>query len=823
MQLLHPQLEAAKLAHQQGQLQQALIGYRSVLAQHPNHPELLHLLGVASHQQGELKEALEYFQKALALLPQDLELSFKLGNLYFDLQQYESALKAYNTVFQVHPTHLGLLNQMALTCLMTQQYPEAESFYEKAIEHGGEAFREYVNLGVVYKKQNKWHQALCCYEKALQHAPHNPDIYLNLGNVYKELDQLQHAEKAYQKALNLNPSDGEAHYNYSLLLSQLERPEEALTACQKALSLNPHFAEGYATLGSFYFQLGKIQTAIQCYEQALRLKPDYPKAHYNMATIINSQEPIEKTVQSNIQFHLEEALELWPHYPEAHEALGNLFYKQGYYEKALHHLQLASQLLPHDILKRIRANTLCRIIPQSNEEIAQYREKTRQWLQDEIAALPLKNYKPLQLSELGTSQSEPPFYLPYHGQNDVEIKTLFGNLYQYLIQESAPPELLEKPTVRKKGPYHIGFSVTEHHENIFYKLFLGFVNALDLDTFHITLVATEKSRDYIAPHLPTERQEKIHWHILPKNHSSKGFSETVKILKAHQFDVFFFDEVGTSSFNYFLPYFRIAPIQCTSHGLPITTGNPEMDYFLTGDTIEEPSAQDQYREELYFMETPPMCFLPPSLPSPLKSRQDYSLPGEGTFYFCPQRLFKLHPDFDTYLSQILDLSQTSDNHPEAFLVFLEAAEPVWTESFKNRLTLTLHEKMDRVIFLPRQSYPDYLNLYVISDVVLDPLHYTGGTTSLEGLALGVPIVTQSTSSFRGAFTEGCFKVIDVLDTVAHSQEEYVQIAVELGKSPEKRHAFRQKLLAQNAPLLKNALAPKALEKFFLEAIQKRQP
>ena len=123
----------------------------------------------------------------------------------------------------------------------------------------------------------------------------------------------------------------------------------------------------------------------------------------------------------------------------------------------------------------------------------------------------------------------------------------------------------------------------------------------------------------------------------------------------------------------------------------------------------------------------------------------------------------------------------------------------------------------RIRFLPRLSHEDYLNLNTVVDVLLDPVHFNGGNTSLKALALGVPIVTLPTQFLRGRMTLALYQQMQLLDAVAVNAEDYIHNAVHLGTDPDYRAHLSAKILQANAVLYENPAGVRALEAFLLNA------
>jgi len=64
--------------------------------------------------------------------------------------------------------------------------------------------------------------------------------------------------------------------------------------------------------------------------------------------------------------------------------------------------------------------------------------------------------------------------------------------------------------------------------------------------------------------------------------------------------------------------------------------------------------------------------------------------------------------------------------------------------------------------------------------MLDTLRWSGGNTSLDALAAGLPIVTLPGRFMRGRQSAGMLRMSGLDDLVARDDEDYVRIAMRLG-------------------------------------------
>jgi predicted O-linked N-acetylglucosamine transferase (SPINDLY family) len=110
---------------------------------------------------------------------------------------------------------------------------------------------------------------------------------------------------------------------------------------------------------------------------------------------------------------------------------------------------------------------------------------------------------------------------------------------------------------------------------------------------------------------------------------------------------------------------------------------------------------------------------------------------------------------------------------------------------------------DRIELVTHRARMQYLALYHRIDVGLDTLPYNGHTTSLDSLWMGVPVVTLVGLTVVGRAGLSQLTNLGLPDLVAHTPEQYVQIAAELaGDLPrlsELRRTLRPRM--QASPLM----------------------
>jgi predicted O-linked N-acetylglucosamine transferase (SPINDLY family) len=188
------------------------------------------------------------------------------------------------------------------------------------------------------------------------------------------------------------------------------------------------------------------------------------------------------------------------------------------------------------------------------------------------------------------------------------------------------------------------------------------------------------------------------------------------------------------------------------------------------------------------------------------------LPEDAIRYVCPQSLFKLHPDFDEAVGEILR------RDPRGRLVLIEGNSQNWARPVKERLAAALPDGLDRVVMLPRMSEGRFFDLLRAADVVLDPFHFGGGNTTYETFAVGAPIVTLPGAFMRGRIVLGAYRQMGIDGPIAATPEEYVELAVGLANDRAWQARLSEEIRAAHPALYEDDGAVQALEAYFERAV-----
>lgn len=405
------------------------------------------------------------------------------------------------------------------------------------------------------------------------------------------------------------------------------------------------------------------------------------------------------------------------------------------------------------------------------------------------------------LNEVGLMQ----FHLAYQCRNDVELQQQIAQTYLKLCPalEWTSPKLA---TPGRRDRIKVGFVSANLRSHTVGWLNVGFIEHLDRSKFEVHVVAPPGAPNVVDPLRDRIEGAADQVLIVPRD-----LAQAREVIAHQEYDVLYYPDIGMDAFTYYLAFARLAPVQAVAWGHPVTTGIPNMDYFVSSDDMEPKDGDAAYSERLVQLPDVGAYLLPPEKPATPFNRLAHGLPLDEPLLVCLQSCFKFHPDFDETLKRILEAV------PEAVLVLLNGSPRTPSDLLHARLERTLSEVAVRVRFVGPLQQEDYLLLTAEATAVLDVPQWAGGRSSYECLAMGAPIVHQPGPFMRGRHTLAFYRAMGMESCIADSSDGYVDIVTRLVRDADFNAAVRQEIAEKTPALFERKSAVTALEQFFLDA------
>jgi protein O-GlcNAc transferase len=667
----------------------------------------------------------------------------------------------------------------------------------------GHAIR-FFESGSALMQQGLYSEALRAFQDAVHANPGLAQAWYNMGVIQQSSAKLPTAVEHYRKALALNNDFKAAHFNLAHALDELGRFEEAVQAYSHVLRKDPSNARAAYNLAALFASRGRMDEAVRFYEQAIRIVPDYAAALNNLGVIRRDQDRLEEARKL-----FDQALALDPRMPEALYNVGVCLQKSGDYAGGIEYYRQALEANAAYSPARWLHDLSLPMLYDRTDDIDTARRRFSRNLARLTTETPLDTPAERRRALSGIACSTN-FLLQYQGEDDCELQKLYGHFVARVMKANFP-RFSQKPvmppvlTTERIRIGYVSSLMRSHTVGIFLR---GWLEGHDRSRFEIfgyhVGSKSDAETERIAAHLD-------HFHAL-----GPDLAYAADRIAADRLHVLIHTDVGMDPITLQLAGLNLAPVQCKGWGHPVTTGLPTIDYYLSSNAMETEDAGQYYSETLIRLPGLALKYTPPALPAAPVSRRDLSLPEKAFIFLSTQSLFKYLPQFDAIYPAI------AARVPQACFVFIEHSALQVTQRFRDRLGRAFAaaglsaDTFCRIV--PRQNHAGFLSLNMAADVLLDTFAWSGGKTTLEAIACGLPVVTCPGRFMRGRHAYAMLKIMQIPQTIARDMNEYCAIAARLAQDSSFYARMRAAVTEERGRLFEDQRFMIALEDFLVQKV-----
>jgi predicted O-linked N-acetylglucosamine transferase (SPINDLY family) len=648
-------------------------------------------------------------------------------------------------------------------------FADAVPCFESAVQLNPKYLEARGNLGRALLAIGRVEGAVLQFERLLKNVPDSPLAHFSLANALEGARNAETAERHYRCAIELRPDFLDAHMHLAALLQKSGRLAEACATAERAVEIAPRNAGVRNNLANILRELGRRKEAIAEYETALRIDPSSVGAHYNLGVALRSETRMDEARE-----HFSRAVGLKPDFWEAELAL------------------CIAELPP-----------LYATAVEIDDRRAAYAGRLT-GLRDKLARTDRPTFP---VDAVGSHQ---PFYLPYQGRNDRELQSLYGSVVCGSLHAAfAAPNRPVPPAVDEPIRLGVVSGFFRRHSN--WKIPIkGWLKMLNRDRFCVFGYHTVAERDD-----ETVVAEALCDRFVQGPLSLEEWRRAITDDAPH---VLLFPEIGMDKVTAQLAGQRLAPVQCTSWGHPVTSGFPTIDYFLSSELMEPPGAQLHYSEQLVTLPNLSIHYEPADPAAIQVDRSELGLRHDAVVYWCAQSLPKYLPQFDDVFARI------ASDVGDCQFVFIEfAGGKSVTELFQARLARAFGsaglDASGHCVFLPRLAPEKFVAAIGQCDVVLDSIGWSGCNSILESLAHNLPVVAFEAEFMRGRHAAGILNMMDVRDTIACTVDDFISIASRLGRDDGWRNEIGSRMFSNKSRVYSDLRCIAGLEAFLEQTVR----
>ncbi len=717
-------------------------------------------LALQHHQSGRLMEAEAFYQKIIVVDPRQADALHLLGVLADQTGRHDAAVELIRQAIALKPGDPDYHSNLGNALREQGQRKEAIRAFRQALALRPLFSEAHNNLANALKEEGHLDEAIAAYRRALVLSPDLPEVHNNLGNALVENGELEKAVGAYRRAIVLRPDYAEAYSHLGNALRVKGELDGAIAACRQALTLRPDFQAAYSHLGNALRDKGQWDEAIIAYQNAVAINPRFADAFTNLGAALSDKGCFEESMAA-----CRRAIELQPDLPMPHCNLGRALVGLGHYDDAVAAYLQAIACKPECATAHNNLACAFKDMGKLDQAIVHYRRAT--------------TFAP------GNAEYGSNLVYTLHFQPDYDAPAIRRELRRFSQRYADPVRqfILPHDVCRTPGRrLRIGYVSADFCQHVVGFNMLPLLAGHDANEFEVFCYAQVTRPDAMTERFRSRAQ---HWR------STVGVSDEQLAARIRDDRIDILVDLGMHlAGNRLLVFARKpAPVQVTFGAYPGSTGLETIDYRLSDPFLDPPGLDEScYSEETIRLPHSFWCY------DPFDAREIHvnTLPaiahGFVTFgclnNFCKvnERVLRLWAEILRVLpSSRLLLLAPDGNHRQSVLDLFgqEGIAAGRIEFFAGR---------------PRRAY---LELFHQIDVSLDTLPYSGHTTSLDSLWMGVPVMTLVGQTVVGRAGRCQLMNLHLPELIAATREEYIRgvvaLATDLPRLSEMRRTLRERM------------------------------
>ncbi len=568
-------------------------------------------------------------------------------------------------------------------------------------------------------------------------------------------------------------------------------------------------------LAAQYLAAGKAREAGDLYRQILERQPGDPWAMLGLGRALEAMGQLDAALE-----HYHKALPHHRQFPELFEAIGRAWIARGHFDAAEAAFREFAALRPNDAhAHNALGATLWRkrdidaaigelrlaiqLRPDFPEALSNLASALRHVGRlDEALQCYQTALKPGHHQNIASNLLYLLYYLPgWSSAQIAQAHEQWNRAYAQPLASAQDYANTHDPTRRLRIGY-VSPDFKEHCQSFFA---LPLLSHHDRGQFEIFCYSSVPSPDAITSRL---RAQADIW----RDVAHLGDEQLATVIRQDQIDILVDLTMHMAGGRPLLFARRPAPIQIAYLAYPGTTGLTAIQYRFTDSYLEPTSAAPFGPEERVALPDAFWCY------DPLTSGPEISpLPAASSGHItfgCLNNTAKVN-------QQTLELwAKVLTAMPGTRLILLMSAGTARAKiiSFFEQQSIA----SNRIEFVDHQPREKYLEQYQRFDVALDTVPYSGHTTTLDALWMGVPVVSLVGQTVVGRGGLSILSNVGLSNLVARSQEQFVQICKTLGTDLPALQAIREELRSrlQQSPLMDAQRFTRNIESAYRRMFQK---
>ena len=603
-----------------------------------------------------------------------------------------------------------------------------------------------------------------------------------------EAGKLNKAKTVLVQCIEKAPGEFEALRLLGFIEGQNKRFAASASYLQRALEIRPEFIEGWYYLGKCFDQTEDFEAAVAAYDRAIQLHPNFFEAHHDRGHACYNLRRFDDAISSSTA-----ACKLLPASADSWRNLGAAYSAKNNHAAAIAAFERSMLLSPNNLVTLgSLANEYVALFRHS-EAVAVY-EKMLQINPEEKLLRGYIFYMKMYLADWSDFDAEKKYLTDEtqtHGARVLPfIAAAISDSPKFQLQIATQyAKGFRKNGIAKHadrargGKIKLAYLSSDYHAHATTVLILDILKHHDRSKFEIIGISFGRDQfSELTKDIRASFDQFIDIKAMPN-------LEAASLLREMAIDIAVDLKGYTFNSRSEIFAYRLAPIQVNYLGFPGTMGADFIDYIVADKFVIPEDEKSFYAE---WVVTLPGSYQPngrnrPTL-APSTDRKLHGLPETGVVFCSFNSPYKNNPKtFDIWMN----ILRKVDN---SVLWLLSESAPFESNIHKEAIKRGIDAS--RIVFAKKVKLEDHLARFALADIFLDSLPYGAHTTASDALWANVPVVTLVGTAFPGRVGQSILEALGMPELIAHSAEDYFELACKLATDVAFLGKTREKISAQ---------------------------
>ena len=643
--------------------------------------------------------------------------------------------------------NIKALFQGAVRQHQSNQLPKAAALYQQVLARQPEHAPALYLYGMLLEQAGGDDDAITQLQQAITVSPSFLDAHQALGNLYLKQGRMEDAVASYNRALQVSPDLFAALNGLGLALTGAGRLPQAITVLQQAIERCPQEAVAHFNLGAAYQKQGGRDAAAAAYHRALALEPDNCAAQFNLGVLFQESGQPERAAACYQQI-----LFFQPDNATAYFHLGDMLLAAGRISAWLENFQQFRRNTQPSAMQAVYGLQACQYLGEVKQQQAY------------LDGLLNGSYAFANAIDELDRLEEMLYLLLFVDFPQERLLSLYQR-HNQLCKQVYSPQLLLPPRAAG-GKIRLGYLSADLRDHVMGKMIYQAISRHDTGQFEVYCYSLSMQQDAWTESFRAISHQFVNLANLDPRSAAQRIAED-------RLDILVDLSSHTKGGKPEILAYKPARVLITHIADAGAVGLDSIDFKLTDHYADPPENQRYLLERLLPMQG---CVFSYRHITPTSQhnyqRQNLGIGKQtmvlGAFY----TLMKLSPRCLALWRQVLEAL------PNAVLAF----SPLNNEAkscYLQRINAAGIAE-NRVLFIACGKDEAYNQArYAVVDMVLDAFPFGGVNGTLEALDMGVPVVTLCGKRHGERTSYSILMNLGVTATIAHSEQEYVEIAKRL--------------------------------------------